>query len=183
MAETQKFKGDELELQMEACASPIHDDIETQLDDFFEDAYNSMPLGDVLYESDRSPLANAIDQEIFRQSFPEIFTAFTVAGTFESYITVFQKIFGENVEIDFTVPAPGKLTIDILADEVELSDWISRVIVDNTFVYNEMITQDGLDTIAFQSIKGFKTQYELEQMLFEMVPAGIFTEISLELLS
>jgi hypothetical protein len=181
MAATQKFKGDDFELKMEASASPIHDSIEAQLDAFFDDAYFAMPLGDVIYESNRSPLANAIDQEIFRQSFPEIFTAFTVAGSFDSYLTVFQKIFGETVQVDFTVPDPGKLTIDIIADEVELSNFVARNIENNDYVYSRMITQDGVDNIMFQSIKGFKTQYELEQMLYEMVPAGIYTVISLEL--
>ena len=180
MAATQKFKGDEFELEMEACASPIHDDIEGQLDDFFDDAYNAMPLGDVIYESGRSPLSNAIDQDIFRQSFPEIFDAFTVAGSFDSYLTVFRKIFGDEVEVEFGIPAPGKLTIDILADEIELSNFVARNVENNEYVYSPMITQDG-DNIVFQSIKGFKTQYELEQMLYEMVPAGIYTVITLEL--
>lgn len=181
MAETQKFKGDDFELKMDAVASPINDDIEGQLDLFFEGAYEAMPLGDVLYESGRTPLSNAIDQDIFRQSFPEIFTAFTVAGTFDSYLTVFQKIFGEGVEVEFGIPGPGKLTIDILADEVELSRFVARTVENNEYVYSPMITQDGLDNIMFQSIKGFKTQYELEQMLYEMVPAGIYTVITLEL--
>lgn len=181
MANTQKFKGDDFELKMEASASPIHDDIEGQLDAFFDDAYNSMPLGDVIYESNRSPLSNAIDQEIFRQSYPEIFTAFTVAGSFDSYLTVFKKIFGDSVQVDFTVPAPGKLNIDIIADEVELSNFVARTVQSNEYVYSPMITQDEVDNIMFQSIKGFKTQYELEQMLHELVPAGIYTVITLDL--
>lgn len=180
MADTQKFKGDDFELKMEACASAIHDDVETQLDLFFEDAYLAMNLGDVIYESGRSPLANAIDQAIFRESFVEIFEAFVIAGSFASYITVFEKIFGDSVEIDFTIPAPGKLNIDIIAEEIVLTNFVARYIDNNAYVFDNVVTQDG-DQIVFQSIKGFKTQYELEQMLHEMVPAGIFTDISLEL--
>lgn len=181
MADPQFFKGDDFELKMDLSASPIHDDIEAQLDDFFDDAYNCMILGDIIYESGRSPLSNAIDQEIFRQSFQEIFTAFTVAGSFDSYLTVFKKIFGDSVQVDFTVPAPGKLNIDIIADEVELSYFVARTVENNEYVYSPMITQDMVDNIMFQSIKGFKTQYELEQMLHEMVPAGIYTVITLDL--
>lgn len=180
MATAQKFKGDDLELQMEASGADIMDSVELQLDAFFTGAYSSMPLGDSIYDSGRSPLSNAIDRDIFRQSFPEIFTAFTVAGTFDSYITVFQKIFGVDVEIEFTVPAAGKLNIDIIAADVEISEFVARNIESNTYVYSPMVTQD-LDQIVFQSIKGFKTQYELEQMLFEMVPAGIYTVITLTL--
>jgi len=180
MATPQYFKGDEIELQMDACAAEPADSIEMQLDDFFEGAYTSFPLGDVIYDTGRSPLSNAINRDIFRSSFPEIFESFVMAGNFDSYLAVFNKIFGEEVEVDFTIPDPGKLNIDILADEVELSNFISRTIENNEYNYDEMVTQDD-DQIVFQSIKGFKSQYELEQMLFEMVPAGIFTTITLDL--
>lgn len=80
----------------------------------------------------------------------------------------------------FTVPAVGRLQIDIVADSVVLENFISRDIVDDAYVYDTMITQGG-DNIVFQSVKGYETQEELEQMLFEMVPDGIFAEITLTL--
>lgn len=180
MTTTQKFKGDDLELKMETTGSVVMDSVELQLDAFFTGAYTAMPLGDAIYDSGRSPLSNAIDRDIFRQTFPEIFTAFTVAGTFDSYITVFKKIFGDDVEIDFTIPAAGKLNIDIVAADVEISEFVARNIENNAYTYSPMVTQSG-DQIVFQSIKGFKTQYELEQMLYEMVPAGVYTVITLTL--
>ena len=180
---TQKFKGDDLELKMEACASTLLDALSLQKDLFFEGAYECASLGDVLYESERSPLSNAIIQSIFRISFPEIFEAFTVSGSFESYITVFQKIFGDDVEIEFTVPGPGKLQIEITATGLEESDFVARHISNNTYVFDNVIyyDDDGEGNIEFQTIKGFQTQYELEQMLFELVPDGIYTEITLNL--
>jgi hypothetical protein len=75
---------------------------------------------------------------------------------------------------------PGKLNIDITASGVQISDFISREIVNNEYVFDEVIDDEG-DNIVFQGVKGFETQYELEQMLFEMVPAGIYTEITLTL--
>jgi hypothetical protein len=180
MSTPQNFKGDDFELQMQAAGTPAMDTVELQLDEFFDGAFTAMPLGDVLYDSNRSPLANAIDRDIFRASFPELFDSFVVAGSFDSYISVFHKIFGETADITFTVPAPGKLEIDILADEIILSNFVARQIVDNAYTYDNMLTQAG-DQIVFQSVKGFKTQYELEQMLYEMVPAGIYTIITLNI--
>lgn len=174
----QRFKGDALEEKMIASGIGAFEGVDLEKDTFYQDAYESMPLGDIIYLDNRSPLANAIPQDIFRQSFNEIFTSFQSAGTFESYILVFKKIFGDTVGIDFTVPAPGKLVIDIEADGIELSNFVARYIEDNAYVYEEVIDEEG-DNIAFQTIKGFQSQYELEQMLFEMVPAGIFTEINL----
>lgn len=174
----QYFKGDDLEKKFEAAFQGIVDDIGIQLDAFHDGAYSASPLGDVLYEDNRSPLANAIDQDIYRETFNEVFTAFRVAGSFESYLDVFKKIFGETVEVTFTVPDPGKLQIDIVATELEIFDLVARRVVNGAYVLDEIIDDEG-DNIAVRLVKGFQSQYELEQMLFEMVPDGIYTEISL----
>lgn len=180
----QYFNGDDREKQFEACAKEILDLISEDLDAFYEDAYDSQPLGDVLHMGTTSPLSNAIDLRIFRETFNTIYTAFTVSGTFESYLTVFRKIFGDDVDVEFTVPAPGKLNIDIIADELEIDGLLVRHIESNAYVFDNLIWGDGGDPeetgrILVQSVKGFHSQYELEQMLFEMVPAGVFTQISL----
>lgn len=174
----QYFKGDATELKYYNSANPTLTALSSNKDDFYEGAYSAAPLGDVIFDDDRSPLSNAIPKEIFRIAFKEIFDAFIKVGTFEAYLTVFSKIFGEEVTVNFTVPAPGKLTIDISADEVELADFIARYIEDNEYIFDEVIDYDG-DNIVFQSVKGFTSQYELERMLFEMVPAGVYTDINL----
>lgn len=176
----QYYKGDATELKVDACVEPTFTSSELQIDEFLEGAYQAAPLGDVIFDTGRSPLSNAISRDIFRSAFKEIFDAFVAVGTFEAYITVFTKIFGDDVLIEFTVPAPGKLGIEITAAGVELSDFIARYIENNAYLFDEVVDYDG-DNIAFQSFKGFTSQYELEQMLYEMVPAGIWTNISLTL--
>lgn len=174
----QYFKGDDTEIKMYMTGDPIMDQIMSQLQLFYDGAYTTAVLGDLIYESNRAPLANAIDQTIFRDSFSEIFEAFQVSGTFESYMTVFRKIFGADVEVEFTVPAPGKLEIDITATGLEISTWRAREVSGSSYIFHDMVDDTG-DSIAFRTVKGFETQYQLEQMLFEMVPAGIYTTISL----
>lgn len=175
----QYFKGDDLEVKFVNCMKPIFDILSLQKSDFYLGGYETAPLGEMIYDTKRAPLSNAIARDIFRISFKQIFEAFVVSGTFDSYITVFRKIFGDTVEIEFTVPAPGKLNIDIVAEGFELSDFLSRYIEDNSYLFDEVIDYDD-DNIAFQTVIGFTTQYELEQMLYEMVPAGIFTTITLD---
>ncbi len=177
----QYFKGDDTELKFAGAGAPTLDVLSAQKGLFFDEAFSCFVLGELLYDEDRAPLANAIDRDIFRQAFATIFDAFLVAGSFESYLTVFRFIFGDDVEVEFTVPAPGKLQIDITAAGVELSNFVARSIVDNAYVYDEVMEIVGGDNIAFRTVKGFQTQYEVEQMLFELVPAGIFTEISLSI--
>lgn len=174
----QYFKGDETEKKFYNSGKNLFDTIEFQLDQMFLDVYNAQPLGDALYQADASPLANAIPQSIFRKSFNKTYDAFTVSGTFESYIEVFKRVFGDDVDVTFTVPAAGQLEIDIVASDLEVNEGAARQIELNTYVLYELMTQDD-DNIVFQTVKGFKTQYELEQMLFELVPEGIYTTISL----
>lgn len=174
----QFFKGDATELKYYASGSTILEQVSGQRSLFFDDAYGCFVLGELLYDNDYAPLARAIPREIFRESFATVFEAFLTAGSFESYLTVFRNIFGDDVEVTFTVPAPGKLNIDIVAAGFQLSDFVARRIVANAYVLDEIIDDEG-DNIVFQTVKGFESQYELEQMLFEMVPAGIYTQITL----
>lgn len=177
----QNFKGDAIELKFRAVAEAVGGALSTEKHDMFEDCFECFILGDLLYDTGRAPLANAIPREIFRQIFATVFDQFVLAGSAESYLFVFRKIFGDDVEVTFTVPAPGKLQIDIQAVGIELNNFGVRHIEDNTYVLDDLITQSGTDNIVFQTVKGFQSEYELEQMLFEMVPAGIYTIINLTL--
>lgn len=174
----QFYKGDEKELKMYNAANLPILNLENGKDDFFDNAYRAYALGDVLYDSGRAPLANAIPREIFRESFATIFSSFLQAGSFETYLEVFRNIFGDDVEVVFGVPAPGKLTIDITATGLAVFDLIGRTIQDDSYLIDEIVDRDG-DNLVGQSLKGFETEYELKQMLFEMVPDGIYTQITL----
>lgn len=176
----QYFKGDDVEKKFVGSVGPLMDILSASKTDFFNNAYTCALLGDLMFAAKSAPLANAIAPSIFRIAFSEIFDAFIVAGSFESYLTVFRKIFGEDVEIDFEIPSPGRLNIDIVATGVEESPFVARYIEDNEYYFDQVVDDVG-DKIVFQTIKGFTTQYELEQMLFEMVPGGVFTDIDLEL--
>lgn len=183
MATTPQFyKGDAVELQFFNSRNPITQQLETGKDELYAGAYSCFKLGEVLYDSGRSPLANAIPREIFREVFATLFDSFLLAGGLESYLTVFKTIFGEDVDVEFTIPAPGKLEIDIVASGQAFFNIIGREIQDDVYVRYNIIGRDELGdefNITGRGIKGFETQYELEQMLFEMVPGGIYTVISL----
>lgn len=174
----QFFKGDATELKYYESARPILQTLSSQKNDFFNEGYGCFVLGELLYDNDYAPLSNAIPREIFRESFAALFESFLLAGSFESYLSVFKQIFGDSVEVTFTVPAPGKLLIDIVATGLEIYGTTVREIIENDYQYFTLVDDEG-DRIVLQEVKGFESQYELEQMLFEMVPAGIYTEITL----
>jgi hypothetical protein len=210
----QFFKGDDIELKYYNAAVNAFIALSSARDDFFNGAFDAGPLGDILFTDMRGPLANAINQDVYRSSFNEIYNQFRYGGNFESYLDVFRKIFGPNVDVQFTVTAPGKLTIAIVANGFDLAqieleggtydgdtlitqtgsyDIILKArkdidaetaevkfIIDDAYQYYDLVTQEG-DILGFQTLKGFKSQYEVEQMLFELVPAGIFVTINLTL--
>lgn len=172
-----KFKNDFAETLEQALKQTLLD-IEVSLDDMFLNCFDAQGLGQAIWQKDASPLINAIDEGIFREGFNEIFTAFIVGGSFYNYIYVFKKIFSDSVQITFTISAPGKLIIDIIASEIELFDYLMRYIQDGKYKFDELVDYDG-DNIVGQMVKGFQSEYELKQMLFELVPNGVFTNISL----
>lgn len=174
----QFFKGDATEQKFYNAGEPVLSALSLSKDEFFDEAYACFVLGELLYDTGRAPLARAIDRQIFRESFSALFDSFLVAGTFEAYLDVFRQIFGAEVDVQFTVPGPGKLQISITADDVEEFEFVARQVESNAYVFYEIIDDED-DNIVFQTVKGIESEYELEQMLFEMVPAGIYTEITL----
>ena len=177
----QYFLGDDTEKKMYNAGAAIHDAIGLSKDQFFDNAYNCKPLGEFLFDEDRAPLANAIDRDVFIDAYDEIFDSFLVAGSFESYIAIFKRIFGDDVDVQFTVPGPGLLNIDIQATGFETHLFKADSIVDNAYVYDQMVDDVG-DNLVFDNVKGFQTEYEVQQMLYEFVPSGIFAEITLTIL-
>lgn len=176
----QYFKAnDDLEKKVASCFLPMLLLVDGVRDDFFEGAYNAYPLGDVLANTG-DPIAQVMPIEVFRASFPEIHMLFTRPGTFEFYLTVFRKIWGEDVEVTFTVPAPGKLLIDIVALTAAYNLAMARRIVDNAYVRDEIIDQDG-DNLIFLGTQGLQTQRQAENIIRELAPAGLWTEITLSI--
>lgn len=174
----QFYKGDATELKYYNSVQPISDTLSAQKDLFLSDAYGCFVLGELLYDNDFAPLAKAIPRDVFRETFETVFDNFLVAGTFESYMEIFRKVFGDDVDVEFTVPGAGQLTIDVESSGLQLSPWVARRIVSNAYVYDNVVDDLG-NQIVFQSVKGFETQEELEQLLFELVPDGIYTQITL----
>ncbi len=177
----QRFKpSEDLEQKFIDCVDPLMTGLSAEKTAFLAGAYTCQPLGALLYDEMRAPLANAIQRDAFLESFSELFAAFQFAGNFEGYLSVFRKIFGDDCDVEFVVPGPGQLEINIVATGYALYDFIAAEIVDEEYEYNEIIDDDG-DNIAFTLIKGFDSQSDLERLLYEMVPAGIYTTFTLDI--
>lgn len=147
---------------------------------FYQNANEAYPLGDALYILNRDPMAGVLLPETFRESFPEIHSQFTRPGVFEFYLNVLRKIWGETANIEFVIPAPGKLNINIEALTLELLTFTARKIENNTYIFEDIETQAG-ETLVFQGTQGIKDQREANALVREIAPQGIFTQINLEI--
>lgn len=181
IATLQRFKeSDTKELQViNAAIAPI-DEIGYDLDDFFDGAFKSFGLGEVLYDLDRDPMSGVITRDTFRKSYWAIHNLFTKPGTFEYYLEVFRSIWGDSVEIEFEVPSPGILNINASVLDVEEFVLIAREIEDNAYVYSPIIEYGG-DRLTVRDKTGIKSQSEIDALMNEITPNGIFVTTTLVL--
>jgi len=181
MTDLQRFKeNDEIETKMIAVAMPTLEGLGADRDDFFAGAFSCFLLGDVLYDLDRDPMSGVITREVYRSSFPAIHQLFIRPGTFEFYLTVFRSIWGEDVDVTFTIPSPGVLEINVESIGIDLFEFAAREIVDNEYVFSPIVDEEG-DSIMFQDTVGIKTESEIDALMEEISPEGIFTTTTLSL--
>lgn len=175
----QKFKeNDDLEQKVINAFLPLMNELFLDRTAFFNGAYVARPLGGVLYDLNRAPLANNIQRDYFITSFFAIFQLFTRPSTFEFYLDVFRAIFGSSVDITFTVVGPAHLQINIEVLEAALDNLVARRIEGGAYVYYDLITADG-DEIMAQTQQGPKSQSEIDALMKEITPQGIFVETTL----
>lgn len=170
---------DTLEAAVSNTIVPTIDQLETDLDLFFDGAFECFLLGDVLYDLSRDPMAGVITRGIFRTSFFAIHELFTAPGTFEFYLTVFRAIFGDSVDVEFVIPGPGQLEINIDSLETGTFNLLAREIVGGVYEYSQLITSEDGDLIMGQGTQGIKTQYEMDSLINEISMDGIFTVCNL----
>lgn len=175
---TQKFKGDATELKMEAAASEAFDVCSAGLDHFFEDGYEASPFLLGMYDDGRMPFADRVPRDSFVDFIKEALDRFPFTGTFESYIFILEAIFGAGSGVIFEVPAPGKLEMLVNAASSIDFEFITGQVESGSIVTYDMVDHDGT-SLVFGGISGIDSESELQTMLAEIIPAGIFADITL----
>ena len=175
---TQNFKGDALELKMQAVANPVFDLTNAALNDFYENVFQCGAFLLMLYDDSRMPFSARIPRAAFVEFIKQALENFPVTGSFESYLFVLGAVFGSESEIVFTVPAAGKLEIDVLAISSSTFDFIGREYEDGAYTFVDMVDDLG-NTLTFRGLPGIETEYELDLLFSEIMPCGITPTISL----
>lgn len=176
----QRFKANDVtESQVYNLFLPTLELLGVDRDTFFEEAFETYGLGEALYATQKDPLTDVVTLDVYRTGYPAIHELFTRPGTFEFYLSVFRKVFTENTDIQFTIPGPGRLHIEIDAVNLEEFNILTREIVEGEYVYSTLVTSDTSDPIMAQGVVGLKTQAEIENLLTEISAYGVYTTVEL----
>ena len=175
---TQKFKGDAVELKMEAAAKPAFDSTGAALDAFLASGYEASPFLLAMYDEGRMPFADRVPRESFVAFIKEALARFPFTGSFESYLFILEAIFGSGSGVLFDVPAAGKLEIAVNAASSLEFDFVFYEFIDGETVISNAV--DHLDNqLVLGGISGIDSEFELQMLLAEIIPAGIFAEVVL----
>lgn len=176
---TQKFKGDDLELNMESAGAVPFDACSVSLDEFLGGSYTATDFLLALYDAGRMPFSERVPRDSFVAFIQKAIPNFPVTGTFESYYFMVQSIFGDGSGILFDVPAPGKLSLIVNAAASLSFDFSGREFTNGAYAYFDLTTMDG-DGIQFRGLSGIDSEAKLKQLLSELIPAGVYASITLD---
>lgn len=175
---TQNFKGDAQELRFEAAGIPAFEACSASLDAYEAGAYDSAEFLLMLYDEGRMPFSDRVSRAAFVSFYREALRNFPVTGTFEAYIFILKAIFGATTEILFSVPAAGKLEILVDAAANISFGFVAWSYVDGQYQYDQIVTAAN-EPIQFSSLSGIESEAELKALLAEIIPAGIWPDITL----
>jgi hypothetical protein len=176
---TQLFKGDPTENKFENAARPAFDACAQTKQQFYDAGYTTADFLLMLYDAGRMPFSQRVPREAFVSFIRQAIPNFPFTGTFESYMLILTGIFGGAVEVLFTIPAEGRLQIEVNAGGATVDfEWVAQTFVDGGFVIDQIVASDG-DQLVLSSIVGIETEGQLQALFDELIPAGIQTEITL----
>jgi hypothetical protein len=182
MIEIQKFKpNDDREEKVIDAFLQVIEPIEDGFDSFYAGAYSTYSLGDVMFALQRDYIASAISQELYRIAFYKIHELGDRIGTFETYLEIFRAIWGDDVEIVFSSPAPGILNINAGNLGVALYQWVAERIEGMSFVFDPVVDHETPtpDNIVFQSTIGINVQEGMNRFIKMISVHGITTTCTL----
>lgn len=79
----------------------------------YREIIGSRALGEVIFDNGLLDLGFDIDREFFIDHYEAIFSAMTNAITLETHRTLIHAILGDSVLVEFTIPKPGHLIVNI----------------------------------------------------------------------
>jgi hypothetical protein len=177
----QKFsENDTNEEKVKNVIAAFMDAVDEDLDSFWEFAFTTYGLGQVLRDTSADPVSKMLILSAFLRSFKTIHESYQKPGTYNFYLDIFRKIWGETVAVEFTNPAPGVLLINLDATDFQQEILLARDIVDGQYVFPELVTTDTGENIIVRVTITPWTEIEVLKLMRALAPAWLYYEVSLE---
>lgn len=174
----QYFKGDAKEIKFDTVGKGPIDLTGLALDQFYDEAFDCAEFLLMLYDEGRVPFSDRVPRDAFVSFLIQCIANANFIGTYESYIFLVNGIFGEGSSIFFGTPVAGKITMIISSSSTANFTFVARELIDGGYEYFDMVTGDG-ETLEFVGFPGIESEAELQQLLAEFIPAGIYADITL----
>lgn len=171
----QNFNGDSLELKFCGSFDLVFKDMRTALLALLEKSYGDKALGYTLYDAPATPLNSVFERDVFALYYDAIFKSFPYAGSFESYIFILKKLFGEQAGITFEILAPAAIRIEIASDKNTWFKWIESII------QKIKISDDNGNIIHFRRALQMTDHYKVRSILNIFKNPGVYIEFNISL--
>lgn len=169
---TQFVDKSEDELKFWRIFNKVLSDTKVDITDYYETAYQSKALGEILYDQKLMPIYKTLEKSLFLKAFSEILEGEKTLGSYNAYLKILYAIFGKDAEITITKVSPAHIKIDIQAPIQVHYVWKvrkhPRVIVTNEGKY-----------LVFKKILAEVTSRDLLQILKSTTKAGTYIEFTL----
>ena len=144
----------------------------SDLQDYYDLAYESQLLGGLIFDNKLSEIAKIISRELFIKTYWQIFNEEKKNGTVDAHLYILYAIFGSSATIYVETVNPLHVKYYIQTNTIQLQNWITKL-------GDNMVTKDG-DNIMFRLILSNLTNEELANLLKATANYGEYLEFEIE---
>jgi len=136
----------------------------SDLEDYFDNVYQSKELGGALHDAQAVDVWNILERTFFVKIFDQLISSGYTAGAVDTYCRVIYALFGDSTEITVELDNPLEVTIGIVTEYSNLTNWLSKS-------GNVMLTREG-NRILFRTLLNNIPQSQLSSLLRAITNAG-----------
>ncbi|KIP71411.1 hypothetical protein SN11_16875 [Vibrio harveyi] len=131
----------------------------------------SKSFGYLLYDNNTFPVLTGLDRDFFAENYMGILKAMQTAGTYDSYILVIEQVVGDGVGIEFSVPKPRALVINIF----NVDSYLTRLVTPSN---KWLITPSNLGLLVPKPISNFALAQLTKILKILANPTGTYLDIT-----
>lgn len=169
---TQFVDRSEEELKFWRVFSKIITDTKSDIQNYYETAYQSKTLGNILYDEQLMPIYKVLEKSLFVKAFSQIVEGEKTIGSIGAYLKILYAIFGGTAQIEVSKIDPLHIKIDIQAPIQVHYFWKVRK-------HNQIIITKDNKYLVLKQLLARVTDRDLLKLLKSTTKAGTYIEFTL----